>query len=1029
MTCICIAGASQPALDLAAKVLAASGMKLLVSETIESAKKPWLVIEPPNDQLQNSETKAGELPMAAAGLVTSLTPHRLSQVMQAAQSGELAGWASTQNLNALTEWLRIEPTLCFVLVTQKIEDALAQAIDDYDAPFDCEQVIRAWQQNQQKLLHFYYRHRDRCILVNDQDCLENAQEFIRVCKQRLSDRLQLPKTPLSVWPKLNLAVALDFATRVLDSYPEALSLDHELATSVTSFSQASNALLNTHQTYTHHALLMDYRAKREQSQVNVKQWLEENTKLLLKLESVQAENKQLFNQYLDAQRKNEILSEETRADLEVATRLKKDLEWAQAQFAKATVENVEQSKNNERLFFDLDKVQQELEVSFAHNIDVETRVKEIALQQKESQSLAESRLVDLEQALLTNARLQAKHDEVEEKNETLLSQFQQSLIDLETNILKNRALQGTIDTEQVAVKNLEARLLEVTAEYDALSQAHVQWRAERDALIEQIQIKETALQLHHERAEGIAKTNQLHVDALQAKQDELEAENEALSEQAQQALNEIDTYSAENLALQNAISAEKNAVVALLARVGEVTSQFDTISEAHIQWVAEREQLLIQVNDRQTALVDLKQAHESLLLELASAQSLAEQSFIQGEHTASLLEGLEADKRSVEARLSRLLKKFPDPVVCERFEAVGSPLGDQLKTQWQLVGLQTDKLYIPSVLFSTILEDKALGFSMSKAQATTNGLVRWPGILATSSELVVSPVGDATTGPIRAETWLSLATGDLEIVTALMVSLEQELAAGSIEQQFGLSFSNQISTGLKAFKHFSNEATGCFRYDQVRLKRVAIHDDYEHLWLEFDNVLYNDVRSPYFECRVACSELISKRFGSFPKLEFPRLETQQPLNAWYPESTDEFGEKLELRFASPNVFDVAVWQTLTNGDRGFITSLLERLPTILRELDLEQAELQRPWPQWQSVVEHMVRCLETTVVSPPLAETAVSQVYGASVEKSLRLKEDQKVAAFSDQASAKVQVTAAVQTSSPLLKNASRAFVSFFQEA
>jgi hypothetical protein len=265
-------------------------------------------------------------------------------------------------------------------------------------------------------------------------------------------------------------------------------------------------------------------------------------------------------------------------------------------------------------------------------------------------------------------------------------------------------------------------------------------------------------------------------------------------------------------------------------------------------------------------------------------------------------------------------------------------------------------------LFSTIIEDAALGFSFSRLQAGTNGLVRWPGVLATSAELVLSSVGDATTGPIRAETWLSLSSTDFDVLTALALSLEQELAAGNIQAQFGQSLSSQIAIGLEAFKRFANEANSTFRYDSVRLKRVTVNDDYEHLWLEFDNVSYKAVRATHFECRVACSELIAKRFGSYPKLEFPRLEAQHPLSSWYAESDDDFGAKLELRFAPPNQFDGNIWGRLTNDDRGFVVSLLERLPTIFRDLDLESLGLHRPWPQWQSVVEHMSQCLEPAVV-------------------------------------------------------------------
>jgi hypothetical protein len=245
-------------------------------------------------------------------------------------------------------------------------------------------------------------------------------------------------------------------------------------------------------------------------------------------------------------------------------------------------------------------------------------------------------------------------------------------------------------------------------------------------------------------------------------------------------------------------------------------------------------------------------------------------------------------------------------------------------------------------------------------------LIRWPEILSTSNELVLSPVGNANTGPIRAETWLSLATTDLDTVIALSLALEKELKNDGIVKQLGQDISNRLLVGLDAFKHLSSETQSTFRYDQVRLKRATVNDDYEHLWLEFDHVSYGQLRLRHFECRIACAELVSKRFGSFPKLEFPRLDSQQSLTSWYAESRDDFGDKLELRFAPPALFDAEVWGKLKHEDQGLILSLLERLPTILRELELDQAGLHRPWPQWNSVVEHMSRCLEPAMTALPV---------------------------------------------------------------
>ena len=951
MSCICIAGSNQLALDLVAKVLKASGMDLLVGDKCQAIA------------LKGS---GGVVSASVDVARKSITPQRLSQVLHAAQSTDLAGWADTSNLNSLSDWLRIEPSLYFVLVTSKLTDVIAQALDDYDNEFDCAEVVASWQQCQQKLLHFFYRHRERCVLVESQDCLENTQDFVRECKQSLSVQLQVPTEQLSVWPKFENSVSLYFAKRLLESYPEALSLENELATCVRTFADVHDTSSEIEHQGAERALLCDYRAQRQQSQANLRMWVEENTKLLSTIESLQTENQQLFNQSQKNEQQFEILSETAEVDRKTIAKLEAELDLARNQMGEVRAENNELKKNNEHLFFDLDKAQRGSELSFERNADLESQITTLASELNKNQALAEIRQVDLDHVLQKNVQLQQKQVDVEAENDVLLTQFQESLIDLESYILKNRTLQSQITSEQEGTKALEARLREVTAEYETLDQAHVLWRSERETLIEQIELKQNALTVQSEEFERVSAEFQLQLRAVQEKQSEAEGEIEILSEQLQKVRADLGTYVVENQVLQDSLTAEKDTVGTLDARLLEVTHEYDSISSAHILWLAERENLLALNAAIQSELAALKQAHESLLVELSEEQLLAEQQFSQNEHAAAMLKTLELERNAAEARLVQVLQKYPMPVGCERIEILEPPAGDQLKMQWQAIGLETGKRIQPSSLFSTMIEDSSLGLIFSRQQATHNGLIRWPEVLSTSNELILSPVGNATTGPIRAETWLSLATADLDTVIALSLALEKELKNGGIVKQLGQDISSRLLVGLDAFKHLSSETQSTFRYDQVRLKRATVNDDYEHLWLEFDHVSYGQIRLRHFECRIACAELISKRFGSFPKLEFPRLDSQQSLTSWYAESRDDFGDKLELRFAPPALFDAEVWVKLKHEDQGLILSLLERLPTILRELELDQAGLHRPWPQWNSVVEHMSRCLEPAMTALPV---------------------------------------------------------------
>jgi hypothetical protein len=992
MSCICIAGENQTTLNLVAKVLSASGMKILSVDKAHRAP---------------SHCVTSEHHVSQTALGISVTSERLGQVVQSAQSRELVGWADVTSLNALAEWVRIEPSLYFVLVTSKAADALAHAIDDYDNELDVAQVIRQWQQSQQQILHFYYRNRDRCVMVDGQDCLENVQDFVHECKQGISVSLQIPKDPLSVWPKLENSVSLHFAQTLLGNYPEAVSLENELATCIQTFAQTRVVFEQTKQQTAVQELLTQYRSQRAQSRTNLEQWINENTKLLSKVESIQAENKQLFQEYHDAKRQIDIFSEHAHADGKALARLESELEIEKTRVAAALADLGEFSKNNEQLFFELHDAQLGLEQTFERNGELEAQVKALDTQITNSHTVAEVRKTELDQALKKNSKLQDKQNEVQAENEVLLTQFHESLVDLETHILKNRVLQDSIAVEQSTVKALEVRLLEVNGEYESLSQAHVQWLAEREILLEQIEFKQDALSLQQQEAERVATAHQTQLAILTSQLALLNGELLKIKEE----------FAAEGLAKQT-----------LEKQVQTYSVQLNKLDIEQQQWLVEREHLASQMDAKQSEFSVLQDSHHALMLELAQTQSLAQEQFGQNEFATSLLKNIELAKRTVESRLLRLLQKYPMPVVYERLEPLGAPSGDQLKTQWQLFALDTGKLFVPSVLFSTILEDRALGFSFSRQQAISNGLIRWPSILGTSIEMVLSPVGDATTGPIRAETWLALATSDLEILAALLSALDKELTAGRIEARFGSSLSGQLLVGLEAFKRLISETASTFRYDQVRLKRATVNDDYEHLWLEFENVSYNSVRLSQFECRIACSELMSKRFGSFPKLEFPSTDSSQTLSSWYVESHDDFGDKLELRFAPPELFDIEVWGKLSHDDQGFIFGLLDRLPTILRELDLDSVGLHRPWPQWNSVIEHMSKCLAPAMTShllkdaPPVEPSAPADQGNAS---SLATKPD--LSMLGEQSA--TAVSAALTSQTLAKRPTSSAFLSYLQES
>jgi hypothetical protein len=183
------------------------------------------------------------------------------------------------------------------------------------------------------------------------------------------------------------------------------------------------------------------------------------------------------------------------------------------------------------------------------------------------------------------------------------------------------------------------------------------------------------------------------------------------------------------------------------------------------------------------------------------------------------------------------------------------------------------------------------------------------------------------------------------------------------------------------------------RYDRVGLKREQVNPDYEHLWLRFVNLSFGGKRCPEFEFRLSCAEVRPNHFGSHPKLEFPEESSQAPFEGWFIEAHDDFGAKLELRFALPEPsMDLAVWQRVSKNDRDFLAALIKHLPAILMNLKDAGVKLKRPWEDWIKMAGEMQRVvrLRAAPSSTPLSfwvkmsraiRRGVAPVQTASVSK------------------------------------------------
>ncbi|MCG2582823.1 hypothetical protein [Massilia sp. TS11] len=163
------------------------------------------------------------------------------------------------------------------------------------------------------------------------------------------------------------------------------------------------------------------------------------------------------------------------------------------------------------------------------------------------------------------------------------------------------------------------------------------------------------------------------------------------------------------------------------------------------------------------------------------------------------------------------------------------------------------------------------------------------------------------------------------------------------------------------------------RFDGVDLYRDYAIGSYEHIGLRIKRPSIGTRSWDSWDVRLACAAIAETSFGTHLKLEFPIGASSSVLESWFPESKDEFGAKLELRFAQPDALDIEVWSRLSLNDRQLILALVEALPRLLAVV-FERNKLQhRSRSEWKNLADEMRRILRFRLGLPNVATELVEQ--------------------------------------------------------
>ena len=115
------------------------------------------------------------------------------------------GWSDPQSIYLLDYWLKLDPTITFVLAYDKPQSVLTQIDMQSATELDLQtlqQRVQNWMAFNAELVHFFLRHPQRCLLVHTEQVRESAASYLQHMRARInapwSERMEQLAGPLAL---------------------------------------------------------------------------------------------------------------------------------------------------------------------------------------------------------------------------------------------------------------------------------------------------------------------------------------------------------------------------------------------------------------------------------------------------------------------------------------------------------------------------------------------------------------------------------------------------------------------------------------------------------------------------------------------------------------------------------------------------------------------------------------------------------------------------------------------------------------
>lgn len=340
---------------------------------------------------------------------------------------------------------------------------------------------------------------------------------------------------------------------------------------------------------------------------------------------------------------------------------------------------------------------------------------------------------------------------------------------------------------------------------------------------------------------------------------------------------------------------------------------------------------------------ETEEENELLLLQLHQVQEELEHYFLKYQDS-------QKTEQDLQSRWQRMLSRNPDYCDYASLTLNDTKIDNKQQTLiWQLSDLHVAGRSFAKLNFKTIIDKNIISLSFEKSSGNNQStLLRWPVACRDKQECILHP---SQANHVLAE----LSYSDWLLLKQLYKLLINEVKQNSQTLNFSENIDQKsLMYGLSHSLNLLNNHPAILRFDTLKLKREQVNKNYEHLWFTLSNINFAQQHWESFEFRLSCANVSPEKFATHPKLEFPET-TKAVLDSWFNESNDDFGNKLELRFAAPDAIDIGVWNKLSTHDHTFMMALVQRLPNLLQQ---SSENISRQWQDWQQLVKLILKTFD-----------------------------------------------------------------------